>query len=94
MSFFTGPKAKFVFTGHDKQRFKHFRYTNLEESLRNVVYYWELGFGVKISNVCFDFVYDVGLSSSTNGITSNKDGEKFYSKRSDNLLSFSLGIIF
>lgn len=94
MSFFTGPKAKFVFTGHDKQRFKHFRYTNLEESLRDVVCYWELGFGVKISNICFDFVYDIGLNNSTNGIISKKSGEKFYSKRSDNLLSFSLGIIF
>ncbi len=94
MSFFTGPKAKFVFTGHDKQRFKHFEYSDLEESLRDVVYYWELGFGVKISNVCFDFVYDVGLNSNTYGIVSRKSGEEFYSKRSDNLLSFSLGIIF
>ena len=94
MSFFTGPKAKFVFTGHDKQRFKHFKYTDLEESLRDIVYYWELGFGVKISNICFDFVYDVGINSNTNGIISKKSGEKFYSNRSDNLLSFSLGIIF
>ena len=94
MSFFTGPKAKFIFTGHDKQRFKHFKYTDLEESLRKIVYYWELGFGVKISNICFDFVYDIGLNNNTNGIISKKSGEKFYSKRSDNLLSFSLGIIF
>lgn len=94
MSFFTGPKAKFVFTGHDKQRFKHFKYTDLEESLHDIVYYWEVGFGVKISNVCFDFVYDVGLNSNTYGIVSKKSGEEFYSKRSDNLLSFSLGIIF
>lgn len=94
MSFFTGPKAKFVFTAHDEQEFKHFKYTDLQESLRRTVYYWEIGLGVKISNICFDFVYDIGLSSNTNGIISQKSGEKFSSRRSDNLLCFSVGIIF
>lgn len=94
MSFFTGPKAKFVFTSQDKQEFMHFKYDDLEESINPVSYYWEFGLGVYISNFCFDFIYDIGLNSNTNGISSAGGKKKFYSKRSDNLLSFSVGIIF
>ncbi len=94
MSVFTGPKAKFIFTAHDKQEFKHFKHTHLEEQLQPIVYYWEVGLGVKISNFCFDFIYDFGLNKNSNGIISKKSGEKFYSRRSDNLLSFSVGIFF
>ncbi|MBQ6693327.1 MAG: PorT family protein [Bacteroidaceae bacterium] len=94
MSFFTGPKAKFVFTAHDKQEFSHFSYDNLYEELRPIVYYWELGFGVNIANFFFDFVYDIGISNNVNGIYHAESGERFHSNRSDNLLSFSVGIIF
>jgi hypothetical protein len=94
MSFFTGPNAKFIFTAQDKQEFKHFRYTDLQEQLRPIIYFWKLGLGVKISKVCFDFTYDIGLNNNTRGIISTKSGKKFNAKRSDNLLSFSVGIIF
>lgn len=94
MSVFTGPKAKFVFTAHDKQEFMHFKYNYLREQLEPILYYWEIGLGVTISRFCFDFVYDVGLSNNAKGILSPNEGKKFKSKRSDNLLSFSIGIIF
>lgn len=94
MSVFTGPKAKFVFTAHDKQEFKHFKHAHLQEQLQPIVCYWEIGLGVKISNFCFDFTYDFGLTKNSDGIISKKSGEKFYSRRSDNILSFSVGIIF
>ena len=94
MSAFTGPNVKFVFTAHDKQEFKHFRYNDLCEQIRPTVFYWKVGLGVKISRVCFDFTYDVGLNNSTRGIISTKSGKKFKAERSDNLLSFSVGITF
>ena len=94
MSFFTGPNVKFVFTAHDRQEFKNFRYKDLEEQLHPSVFYWKVGLGVKISNFCFDFTYDIGLSSNTKGLVSPRTEKKFKAERSDNLLSFSVGIIF
>lgn len=94
MSVFTGPNTKFVLTAHDKQEFKHFRYNDLQEQLRSTVFFWKIGLGVKISKFFFDFTYDIGLNNNTRGVISTKSGKKFNAKRSDNILSFSVGTIF
>ena len=94
MSFFTGPKTKFVFTAHDEQFFKHFAYDDLEEVLEKKTYYWEFGLGVKIYNVFFDFVYDLGLTNASEFIRAPKVNKEFKTKRKDNILSFSVGMIF
>lgn len=94
MSVFTGPKAKFVFTSQARQKFKNFNIPDLEEDLTPINYYWQIGLGVRISHVFFDFTYDFGLNNSTKGIKSNSLGKRFDAKRSDNVLSFSVGVIF
>ena len=94
MSVFTGPRTKFIFTSHNKQEFKHFDDNTLHEVLCKKCYYWEIGLGVKIDKVFFDFVYDIGLSDASRYIVSEKDGRKFKSSRRDNVLSFSVGLIF
>ena len=94
MSIFTGPKTKFVFTAHSQQEFNHFDYHDLEEVLKKRCYYWEFGLGVKIGHVFFDFVYDWGITKASEYIVSNIDNRKFRSDRRDNILSFSVGIIF
>lgn len=94
MSFFTGPKTKFIFTAHDRQLFKHFAYDDLEEVLEKKTYYWGVGLGVKIYNVFFDFVYDLGLTAPSKFIRAPKVRKEFSTKRRDNILSFSVGIIF
>ncbi len=94
MSIFTGPKTKFVFTSHSKQEFIHFNYHDLEEVLKKRCYYWEIGLGVKIGHVFFDFVYDWGITTSSEYIISHVDNRKFRSDRRDNILSFSVGVIF
>lgn len=94
MSIFTGPKTKFVFTAHSQQEFKHFDYQNLEEILKKRCYYWEIGLGVKIGHVFFDFVYDLGITKASEYIISGTDNKKFRSDRRDNILSFSVGVIF
>ena len=94
MSFFTGPKTKFIFTAHDRQLFKHFAYDDLEEVLEKKTYYWGVGLGVKIYNVFFDFVYDLGLTNPSKFIRAPKVRKEFSTKRRDNILSFSVGIIF
>ena len=94
MSLFTGPKTKFVFTSHSKQEFEHFEYYDLEEVLKKRCYYWEIGLGVKIGNVFFDFVYDWGITKASEYIVSEIESRKFRSDRRDNILSFSVGMIF
>lgn len=94
MSVFTGPRLKYTLTSHSDQKFRNFRYDDLQESLERVSYYWEIGLGVKISNVFFDFVYDVGMNDTSKYLESKKHAKKFKSSRSDNILSFSVGVIF
>lgn len=94
MSLFTGPKTKFVFTSHSKQEFEHFSYYDLEEVLKKRCYYWEIGLGVKIGHVFFDFVYDWGITKASEYIVSDIENRKFRSDRRDNILSFSVGMIF
>ena len=94
ISLFTGPRTKFTFTAHNDQNFKHFSYDDLEEVLKKKVYYWEVGLGVKIHNVFFDFVYDVGLTEASRFIKAPKVNKQFRSNRKDNILSFSVGMIF
>lgn len=94
MSVFTGPRTKFIFTSQSDQNFRHFKQEGLEEKLKKRVYYWELGLGVKIHNVFFDFVYDIGLTEASEYIQSAKEGIKYDSGRKENILSFSVGLIF
>ena len=94
MSLFTGPRTKFTFTGYCDQNFKHFSYDDLEEVLKKKVYYWEVGLGVKIYNVFFDFVYDLGLTGASRYINAPKVNKQFKAARKDNILSFSVGVIF
>ena len=94
MSVFTGVKTKFIFTSHDSQQFKHFVYDDLEEVLNNETRYWEIGLGVKIYNVFFDFVYDLGLTDASRYIYAPKINKRFCSARRNNILSFSVGMIF
>lgn len=92
MSIFTGPKTKFILTAHDKQHFENFN-LDLYEDLRSRIYYWEIGLGVKIHRIFFDFALDIGLSRHTNGIIDKETNKKYYANRSDSNLSFSIGII-
>lgn len=94
MSVFTGPKTKFVFTSHDQQEFNHFKYGQMEEVLKKRCYYWDFGLGVRIGNVFFDFTYDLGITKVSEHIISKTENLKFTSDRRDNILSFSVGMIF
>ena len=94
MGVFTGPRIKHTFSSHNKQEFKNFRYKNLREELNSTSYYWEIGLGVKIGNVFFDFVYDIGLSDTSKYLEAANEGKRFKTSRSENVLSFSVGMIF
>ncbi len=94
MSVFTGPRTRFTFTSHARQEFRHFTYDDLYEVLEKTTYFWEIGLGVKIYNVFFDFVYDIGLTNASRYIQAPKVNKQFNTERRDNILSFSVGVIF
>ena len=94
MSVFAGPRTKFIFTAHDKQEFKHFSYDDLEDELEKKAYFIEVGLGVRIYNVIFDIVYDLGLTDASKYISAPKMGKQFKAERRNNILSFSVGMIF
>lgn len=94
MSFFTGPRTKFIFTSKSDQEFHNFKYEELEEKLKTPNYYWELGLGVRIYNVFFDITYDWGFIYNETTITNKTTGAEFKSKRSDSVLCFTVGFIF
>ena len=94
MSVFTGPRIKHIISSHNKQEFNNFKYSSLREELEKTTYYWEIGLGVKIGNVFFDFVYDIGLSATSKYLEAADEGKRFKTSRSDNVLSFSIGMIF
>ena len=94
MSVFTGPRTKFLFTSKSDQNFHDFKYEQLEETLTTPVYYWELGLGVRIYNVFFDITHDWGFIENKTVITDKESGKEFLIERSDNILSFTVGVIF
>lgn len=94
MSVFTGPKTKIIFTSLTDKEFNNFAIEDLYEDIKPVTYYWQIGLGIKIANVFFDFTYDIGLNNTTRGIISESMGKRYKAKRSDSILGFSVGIIF
>lgn len=101
MAFFVGPKFKYILSSKSKLEFTNFDQEGIKEKLYPVNINAVAGVGVNISNIFFDFRYEVGLrniSKSVTYIESNSDGTEEVAniifKRRSNLLSFSLGVIF
>lgn len=101
MAFFVGPKFKYTWNKHCKMDFTNFDQKGIEEKLRPISVNLVTGVGVNISNIFFDFRYEIGLdniSQSVKYIESTSDGTtntaNMVFKRRCNLLSFSLGVIF
>ena len=92
MGVFTGPKAKFLFTSMSRQQFSNFDFTNAKEYLDPLTYSWVIGLEVGISNLCFDFIYEVGMNNASEYIYIPESDKKFKFNRKLNTLSFSLGV--
>ncbi|WP_321437402.1 porin family protein [uncultured Bacteroides sp.] len=101
MSFFMGPKLKYIWNKKSKLEFSNFDQKGIKEELYPLNINAVAGVGVNISNIIFDFRYEVGLMNISKSVTyveSNTDGSESVAnmifKRRSNLLSFSLGVIF
>ena len=92
MSFFTGPKAKFLFTSLSDQDFISFPFVDAREELEPLTFSWVLGLEVSIANICFDFIYQVGMNNTSKYIHVPETGERFIFDRNVDVLGFSLGV--
>ena len=98
MSFYIGPKAKFVHTDYSKHTFDNFPYKHIRESIYPINFSIMFGVGINISRVFFDFSLEYGLHNISQGIEatdSNNDintGGIVFDRRK-NVLSFSIGFI-
>lgn len=101
MSFFIGPKLSYVWSQKSDTEFSEFTQNNISEDLYPLHYSAVLGLGVNISNIFFDFRYEIGLhnisksityTSKVNGITTTE--HNLIADRHKNVLSFSLGVMF
>lgn len=99
MSFYIGPKAKFVLTGISNHTFNNFPYPHIEESIHPVNFSLMAGLGINISRVFFDFSLEYGLHNISKGFTTidlegNQSTHDLLFNRRKNVLSFSVGFMF
>jgi len=100
MYFFVGPKVKYVWTQKSKLEFNNFDRSGISEDLYPVNLSAVAGIGVTISNIFFDFSYEIGLHNISRSVIYESPGGSKEStsdmtiKRRNNILNFSLGVIF
>lgn len=96
MNFFLGPKVKYVWREKNKIEFSNFDQQGIGEKLFPFNISGIIGLGVSISNILFDFQYEIGMHNISKNVTyDNSEGiSNIVFKRRANVLSFSLGVIF
>ena len=101
MAFFIGPKVAYTWEKHTKNEYSGFYQQNIIETIRPFNFSGVVGLAVNVSNIFFDFRYEVGLHYISDGVSFNQnvtdvlyDEQKITMKRRRNVLSFSLGVIF
>ena len=101
MSVFAGPKLKYIRTRKNDIEFENFGQQDVVEELRRFNLGMAAGVSVSISHIYFDFRYEQGFNNLTKSVTytdatttgGTSSGDISF-KRRDNVLSFSLGVIF
>lgn len=99
LSFYIGPKAKFILSDYSSHIFEQSPYKQFEEHIRPINFSLMSGLGINISRVFFDFSFEYGLHNISNGftttdITDNVRTDDFIFNRRKNVLSFSIGFMF
>lgn len=101
MSFFLGPKVAWTLKKQTSSEYSGFYQRDIKENIKPFNYSAVLGIGVNISNIFFDFRYEIGCNNITESIVYDKNqtmepyNEKELTlKRRKNILSFSVGAIF
>ena len=99
LSFYAGPKAKFILTDYSKHTFEQSPYKQFSEDINPINFSLMVGLGINISRVFFDFSFEYGLHNISDGFTTintadiQRTDELIFDRRK-NVLSFSLGFMF
>ena len=99
LSFYVGPKAKFVLTDKSRHTFDNSPYQLFEEHINPINFSLMAGLAVNISRVFFDFALEYGLHNISNGFTTidlkdNWSTSDLIFNRRKNVFSFSVGFMF
>lgn len=102
MAIFGGPKLRYIWNKKSEITFENFNIDNLHEKLYPFNVSLTIGTAVTISRIFFDFRYDIGLHNISRKITEHNTAltddtapqNELRFQRRDNVLSFSLGLIF
>ena len=99
LSFYAGPKAKFVLTDRSRHTFDNSPYQHFEEHIRPINFSLMAGLAVNISRIFFDFALEYGLHNISNGFTTidlkdNLSTSDLVFNRRKNVFSFSVGFMF
>lgn len=101
MSFFLGPKIAWIISKQTSCEYSGFYQKGINETIKPVNYSAVIGLGVNISNIFFDFRYEIGCNNITESVEYDKSStiepynEKDLTiKRHKNVLGFSVGFIF
>lgn len=99
LSFYIGPKAKFILTNYSRHTFLNFPYTQIKESINPINFSLMAGLGISIFPIFFDFSFEYGLNNISNGFTTvdiddNISSTNLIFNRRKNVFSFSIGFMF
>lgn len=101
MSFFFGPKIAWTIKKQTSSEYSGFYQKNITENIKPFNYSAVFGIGVNISNVFFDFRYEIGCNNITKSVSYDKtltqepyNEKEIMLERRKNILSFSVGAIF
>lgn len=105
LAVFGGPKFRYIWNKKSEVTFENFDQQDISEKLHPINLSFTLGVAVTISQIFFDFRYDIGLHNISRKV-SFEDGtdtkvsddivsnNEIHFHRRDNVLSFSLGVFF
>lgn len=101
MAFFIGPKASYVWDKHSQSTYTGFYQQDIRENMKKFCFSAVAGLAVNVSNIFFDFRYEVGLHDMIRGTVFDEQvtqspysQQQIILKRRQNILSFSIGVIF
>lgn len=101
MAFFVGPKVAYTWDKYTKCEYTGFHQQGIQESIRPFNFSAVIGLAVNVSNIFFDFRYEMGLHNMSEGVDFNRGAteapyneQEIIIKRRRNVMSFSLGVIF
>ena len=96
MALFGVPKFRYILTGPSNIKFTNINLNHIVETIHRLNLSFTFGVSVAISRIFFDFRYDIGLHNLSKHGAYESEGtvSPISFKRRDNVLSFSLGVIF